>query len=314
VTPGAPRAGFTAFSVPDPGAPPIPAGIWYPTRGEATPRSLGPNLHTVAPDAAIEGDGLPLVVISHGIGGWFGGHCQTASLLARAGFVVVAFTHPGDNVQDASRALHVWDRPRHVGLALDHVLAHWPGAARVDIGRIGIFGFSAGGFTALVAIGGVPDMYRTIPHCAAHPGEWMCRAMRKRGFIPDNEGPIPEGAWRHDRRLRAAVVVAPALGFTFGQAGLAGVAAPVQLWGAADDEIIPHRWNAQAVHEALPTPPEYHVVAKARHFGFLPPCTPQLAAEAPELCRDAPGFDRAAFHAVFAADVARFFAARLPAT
>jgi predicted dienelactone hydrolase len=308
-------AGFVECVVPDPAGPSIPAGIWYPSRAPAAARPLGLNVHHVAAGGAIAGDGLPLVVVSHGIGGWFGGHCRTAAALARAGFVVVAFTHPGDNDQDASRALHVWDRPRHVGVVLDHVLAHWPGAARVDAGRMGIFGFSAGGFTALIAVGGVPDMYRIIPHCAAHRGEWMCRMMRKRGFDPQREGPIPDGAWRHDSRFRAAVIAAPALGFTFGPEGLAGVSVPVQLWRAADDEMLPHPWNAQAVHDALPAPPEYHVMAGARHFAFLPPCSPALAAAVPDICRDAPGFDRAAFHDRFEAEVARFLRARLgPAT
>lgn len=308
---GAPTAGFTEIAVPDPAGPPIAAGIWYPSRSAAVERPLGLNLHTVAEQGAMEGDGLPLVVVSHGIGGWFGGHCRTAAALARAGFVVVSFTHPGDNFQDSSRALHVWDRPRHVGVVLDHVLAHWPGAAQIDARRIGVFGFSAGGFTALVAVGAVPDMYRTVPHCAAHRGEWMCRMMRKRGFDPMREGPVPEGAWRHDRRFRCAVVAAPALGFTFGAEGLAGVSVPVQLWRAADDEILPHPWNAQAVHDGLTVPPEYHVVPGARHFAFLPPCTPALAAELPDICRDAPGFDRAAFHRTFEAQVARFFRTHL---
>lgn len=306
-------AGFSQLSVPDPQGPPIPAGIWYPSLADEVEQTLGLNLHSVAEAAPVVGDGLPLLVVSHGIGGWLGGHCLTAAAFARAGYVVVAFTHPGDNDHDARRSLHVWDRPRHVGVVLDHVLAHWPGAARVDAGRIGIFGFSAGGFTALVAVGAVPDMYRTLPHCAAHPGEWMCRVMRKRGFDPAREGPVPEGAWRHDRRFRAAVVVAPALGFTFGPEGLAGVTAPVQLWRAADDEFLPHPWNAQAVHDALPIPPEYHVVPGARHFAFMPPCTPALAAAVPDICRDPPGFDRRAFHRTFEADVLRFLGAHLAA-
>lgn len=308
---GARTAGFVEITVPNPPGPPIPAGLWYPSHSPATSRPLRLNLHIVAEDSEVAGSGLPLVVVSHGIGGWFGGHCLTAAALARAGFVVVAFTHPGDNDQDTSRSFHIWDRPRHVGVVLDHMLTRWPGAGRVDPGRIGVFGFSAGGFTALASVGGTPDMNRTVPHCAVHPGEWMCRTMRKRGFDPLREGPVPDGAWRHDARLRAAVVAAPALGFAFGREGLAGVRVPVQLWRAAADEILPHPWNAQAIHDALPTPPEYHVVAGARHYAFLPPCTPALAHAAPDLCRDAPGFDRAAFHRRFDAEVARFFATHL---
>jgi predicted dienelactone hydrolase len=36
-------------------------------------------------------------------GGLFGGHRDTAEMLADGGFVVAAISHPGDNALDASR-------------------------------------------------------------------------------------------------------------------------------------------------------------------------------------------------------------------
>jgi predicted dienelactone hydrolase len=55
------------------------------------------------------------------------------------------------------------------------------------------------------------------------------------------------------------------------------------------------------------------VVPNAGHFAFLAPCTPALAAAAPEICRDPAGFDRAAFHREFNPAVVAFFKAKLPA-
>jgi predicted dienelactone hydrolase len=47
------------------------------------------------------------------------------------------------------------------------------------------------------------------------------------------------------------------------------------------------------------------------HFDFLPPCTPEFAKrtakDEPELCSDTTGFDRAAFHKQFNADILTFF-------
>ncbi|HXQ04733.1 MAG TPA: hypothetical protein VN831_08260, partial [Bradyrhizobium sp.] len=37
----------------------------------------------------------------------------------------------------------------------------------------------------------------------------------------------------------------------------------------------------------------------AGHYAFLPPCSPQLAANLPRFCTDPPGFDRTAFHRNF---------------
>jgi len=51
-------------------------------------------------DCVIKGDKLPLVVISHGHGGWFGQHIDTNEALADAGFIVAAINHPGDTVND----------------------------------------------------------------------------------------------------------------------------------------------------------------------------------------------------------------------
>ena len=69
--------------------------------------------------------------------------------------------------------------------------------------------------------------------------------------------------------------------------------------------------SVQALGQLLPATTEVHVVAGAGHFAFLPPCTPQLAAAAPAVCADPVGFDRAAFHQRFTAEVQRFFVQKL---
>ncbi len=117
--------------------------------------------------------------------------------------------------------------------------------------------------------------------------------------------------WVHDPRLKAVVSAAPAEGFTFGKAGLKGVTIPVQLWRAEDDQILPQPYYAEAVRGDLPMAPEYHVVPHAGHFDFLAPCSAALAQQAPFICRSEPAFDRAAFHAMFNAEVVRFFETHL---
>jgi predicted dienelactone hydrolase len=66
---------------------------------------------------------------------------------------------------------------------IDYMLASWQHREALDPFRVVMFGFSAGGFTALVAIGGTPDMSTVAPHCAAHPDEWSCRMLRDRRWI-----------------------------------------------------------------------------------------------------------------------------------
>src|ERR1700689_3302369 len=88
--------GFQQVTIPDPQGKPIAAGIWYPTSAKPSPRPLGMLNQTVALDAELSGNRLPLILISHGTGGSLSSHYDTAIALADTGFVVVAVTHTGD--------------------------------------------------------------------------------------------------------------------------------------------------------------------------------------------------------------------------
>jgi predicted dienelactone hydrolase len=302
-------AGFERVTVTDPEGPPLEAAIWYPSEAPASAQPIGLYQQTVATGGAVAGRGLPLIVMSHGSGGSFEGHYDTALALAEAGFVVAAVTHTGDNYRDHSGFTHVENRPRHIKALVDFMLASWPHHDLIDPARIGMFGFSAGGFTALVAIGGVPDLSLGAAYCAQYPDEWACRKVREAGGGPRE---VPT-AFVHDPRIAAAVIAAPAIGYSFTPEALAAIKVPIQLWRGDSDEILPHPRHAQHVYEGLPAKPEYHVVPKAGHFAFLAPCTPMAERYAAEICHDPAGFDRAAFHREFNPAVVAFFKAKLPA-
>lgn len=280
--------------------------IWYPSAALTVATSMGLASQEVAVEGEIKGTSLPLVIVSHGTGGSAYSHLDTALALANAGFVVAAVTHPGDNYADLSRSVSVLDRSRHLTRAIDYMLASWKGHDRIDANRVGVFGYSAGGFTVLVSAGGKPDLTMVGPHCAGHPEDFACRLLaRQNGSLRKVDMTSADDL--KDNRIRAAVVAAPALGFAFGDEGLRDVRIPVQLWRAEDDTLLPHPWYAEAVRHALPLPPEYHVVAKAQHYDFMPSCSEGLAAVAPQICTSQQGFDRSAFHEQFNADVLAFF-------
>lgn len=299
-------AGFQTTRVDDSPDGPIQVAVWYPSLAAPSPNTMGPYRQDVAMGGKIEGTALPLVVISHGTGGSSLGHYDTALALADAGFVVAALTHPGDNHADQSKAVFILNRPRHISRVIDHMLSEWSGKERIDPARIGVYGFSAGGFTALVTIGGKPDLALVGPHCAAHPGDFACELLaRNKASIPRIES--TPSADLKDNRVRAAVIAAPALGFTFGKPGLREVSVPIQLWRAENDTVLPHPWYSEAVRNDLPVAPEYHVVSDAGHFDFLAPCSERLAAIAPNICTSSPGFNRSTFHARFNNAVVAFF-------
>ena len=262
---------------------------------------------TVAINAPVSGKALPMIVMSHGTGGSYLGHFDTAIALADAGFVVVAMNHSGDNYADQSRSVDVMDRPRQVSRVIDGMLSTWQERAVIDPQRVGMFGLSAGGFTTLAVIGGVPDFTKIGPMCQQYPGDFACQLLAK------SESPVVTTATVAvaDPRIKAAVVAAPALGFTFSPDGLKNVMVQVQLWRAENDVIVPHPRYAEAVRLALPEAPDYHVAASAGHYDFLAPCSDALASIAPAICMSSAGFDRAAFHVAFDSEVVKFFAKTL---
>jgi predicted dienelactone hydrolase len=189
----------------------------------------------------------------------------------------------------------------------------WPERKRLDPTRVGMFGFSLGGFTALVTIGGIPDLSRIRQLCSDKPEAPECRFIKERHGDQLNAAPVSDSTWIHDPRIKAAVVAAPALGITFAGGGLRHIKVPVQLWRAEEDQESPNSWNSNMVRDELPTPPEAHNVTKAGHFGFLAPCSEALAKAVPRICQDAADFDRSAFHREFNRLVVAFFSGKLAA-
>jgi predicted dienelactone hydrolase len=298
-------AGFQHVTAPDPDGTPLEVGIWYPSNATPAPVRMGLITQAVAMNAPVEGKNLPLIVISHGTGGSFLGHYDTAIALADAGYVVAAVTHPGDNYADQSRSILIMERPKHIRRMTDYLLSTWAERTHIDPSRVGMFGFSSGGFTTLVSIGGIPDLTKVGPFCQEHTTDFACRLVARH---PEVNAASPMNAdGLQDLRIKAAVVAAPALGFTFASGGLKNVTVPIQLWRAENDAVLPHPWYAEAVRAALPRSPEYHVVERAGHFDFMPACSAALTSVAPDICSSAPNFDRTAFHAKFNASIVAFF-------
>jgi predicted dienelactone hydrolase len=267
--------GFRRVSVPDSDDKPREVGIWYPSDAPASAQPLGPHRQTVAPDGGLVGNQLPLIVALHGVQGSFENHYHTALALAEAGFVVAAVAQ--------SQEIRLVERPRHVARVLDYMLAAWPYQDR-----------------------GVPDLSRITPYCAEY-ADRVCGMLKERNV----DTATPASAWVRDLRIKAAVVAAPTLGFTFGKDALAPIKVPIQLWRAGNDDITPHPRHAEAIYTALPTRPEYVVIPGAGHFAFLT-CSAEMAKRAPVICQDGPDFDRQAFHRAFNGAVVEFFKKQLP--
>lgn len=302
-------AGFRFITVPaEAGLPAFQAAVWSPCREQAGEVKLRAITLPATQNCAVSGEQLPLIVISHGYGGYFAGHHDIAEVLADGGFVVVALNHPvdagGGDMSRADTPAALTERPADITRVIDYMLTAWSDHAKLDRARIGFFGFSRGGYTGLVVAGGNPDLRKMIALCPENSPNPGCAGLRR------NEMPAPTFA--HDRRVTALVIADPAFGPLFDLDGLKDVKIPIQLWASAlsgEDRTggeVTLDYVAGIVRD-LPVKPDYHLVLKAGHYAFVPPCTPDLAQRRPDICTDRPGFDRSAFHAQFNAATLAFF-------
>lgn len=305
--------GFQYLSIPDDTGRPIEIGIWYPSKSATTPTKLGLIAQDVAVDGEIDGNGLPIVIFSHGNEGWYGDRSDSAALLAENGIVAVSLTYPGDNYKDNSDRLRrqLTSRPVVTSQVIDYVLNTWSGREHIDHSKVGFYGFSAGGYTGVVELGGVPDWTLFAPHCASHQAEMICRGSWTKYLSSPQAAELPASTWHHDPRIKAAVLVAPAYGFAFDPKSLQGINVPVELWGGSNDDHVPFESNVTYLKNYMPHVLALHEVANAKHYSFLRPCSEALKAKNLETCSDLPGFDRAAFQDTFNQNLLHFFQSQL---
>ncbi|MEN4922227.1 alpha/beta hydrolase [Achromobacter spanius] len=299
-------AGFQRLNLPmDQNGPGLQGAVWTPCAEPAGEIKVGRVDIAGVQGCKLPDGRYPLIVMSHGSGGSYLSHHDTAAALADAGFVVAAINHVGDNAQDRSRQgyLSIFStRPREIRRLIDYMTAAWPEKSGLDPDRIGFFGFSRGGYTGLVLAGAVPDFRAGLAICQAQPALPMCRDIAA--------GKVPQQPYPQDARIKAAVIADPLNAFP-GDA-LKAVSIPVQLWASerGGDGVDPA--SVQAVRAGLGAAPDFQAARGAGHFAFLAPCSPLQADASPQICGDAPGFDRPGFHRELNARVAEFFKTRLP--
>ena len=301
-------AGFKIFSVPsDTDSPALEAAMWSPCAAPAKDINLGITVIPGVRDCPIAGQNLPLIVVSHGFGGSYLGHHDTAEALADGGFIVVAINHPDDTYANQARFRDyraLISRPADIKRLIDFLLGPASDLASIDSNRIGFFGFSRGGYTGLVLGGGQPDFRAWFSPCTGSKAERCAHGS------PD--------VWSihnlvHDTRIKALVIADPFSRMFSTSDSLKMISIPVQLWGSQSggDGVFPE--DVATIARNLPGKSEFHLVPRAAHFAFLRPCPEELKNSKPNICVDDAGFDRVAFHKDFNQQVLTSFRQHLGA-
>ena len=286
-----------------------PVTMYYPCADPEQAVQRGRLTLSLAPQGRpVPGNGR-LVVISHGSGGSPWVHANLARSLVQAGFVVAMPEHHADNYKDDSNpGPDSWTlRPVEVSRAIDAVGRDPRFAPLLQLDKVGVYGMSAGGHTALSMASGRWSPGGFKRHCEAHLEEDFQSCV---GLITRLTGGWADGIrkwaaltvirWRFDDdtpRVHAdprvaAVVAGVPSSADFDMASLAASPVPLGLVTAQQDRWLAPRFHSDRVLEACKSCELIAALPTGGHGALLSPLPPGLTGLLGDMLNDPPGFDR----------------------
>ena len=189
-------------------------------------------------------------------------------------------------------------------------------AAHVDTNRIGVSGFSLGGFTSLLEVGARSDFAQLRAFCTGPDRDAICNQQLEYPHPMQTEQTAAEPAMApliarehddlHDPRVKAAFLIAPAAiqGLDFDS--LRRIKAPVAIALGDADPIAPPKTNGEFAAKLVPGA-TIDLLPNVGHYDFLSECGAAGHTYAKPYCTDAPGVSRAETHERVGHDAIKFF-------
>ena len=292
---------------------PVKAELWYPTaetdsmlqRTTELPFLLPPTIR----NAKLIDKSFPLIVISHGTGGNRFSLAWLATELAKNGYIVVAPDHWGNTFDNKIPEYFVryWARPQDISFLLTAVLADETINSSIDKTRIGMVGFSLGGYTTL-AIAGIEGNCELVKEQAKTKEGKKEITVQELGDLSKlideidcNEVP----ATFKDDRFKVFVAMAPALGLGLPNESQ-NVNNHVLIIGANNDQVAPIETNALKYHQLIPNSKILLLNGKTGHYVFLNEGNDELQKQAKKYYGDDKSVNRNLIHDQVATEVLLF--------
>jgi predicted dienelactone hydrolase len=305
-----------------------PVTVLFPSSAPPTAERRGAFVVDVAADAAPQRGNGRLVVMSHGSPGSPWPYFDLARALVDLGFVVAMPEHHADNVNDDSDpGPPSWKRrPLEISRAIDRVANDVRFQPLLKVDRVGMYGLSAGGHTALTLAGGRWSPARLRAHCNAHITEdfHACAGptLTLDGGLLDRLKVLlvravinvklrdTEEHGHTDPRI-AAIALGVPFAADFDLASLSEPAMPVAIITARLDRWLAPAFHSEAVLAACRSCERLADLQTGGHGALLSPLPPARGGLIDRLIGDPPGFDRATIVPEVKLRIAAFFAKHL---
>lgn len=295
---------------------PVKIEIWYPTyeidstfeRITDLPFILNPTIR----DATFIQKDFPLVLLSHGTGGNRFSLAWLAIALAKNGYIIAAPDHWGNTFDNKIPEYFVryWERPLDISFLITKILADKSISQYVNMDKIGIVGFSFGGYTSLALAG----------------ANLECSLLKMNAKTPNGkkEFNIPElgdltklieqiscdnvQKTFKDKRIKAFVALSPALGLGFNSTEQTKtIDSPVLIFGAENDNIAPIKTNAEFYCKLIHSSNFVLLEGKVGHYVFLNEASENLKKEAKKYYIDDKTVNRDTIHKKVEKEINLFF-------
>jgi predicted dienelactone hydrolase len=202
-----------------------------------------------------------------------------------------------------------------VSFLLTKILLNTSLSNYIDSERIGMAGFSLGGYTSLALAGVELDCTLLKNRARTNQGKEEFTIPEMGDLRKQIEKLSCDSASRYclqDSRIGAFVAMAPALGLGIGSVEQAkNVIAPILIIGAEKDPIAPVITNARAYNYYIPSSKYNELQGEIGHYVFLNEGNAGLKKEAKKYYLDDASVNRALVHSKLCDMIADFFESNL---
>jgi len=295
---------------------PLRTAIWYPASPGAEFRHHRVSIfktgkYSVGAKLSTQMEKFPLVIVSHGTGGSWVSTAWICNRLARQGFIVAALNHHGNTAAEPSLMLEGfmlwWERASDISAILDVLEVDAVFGPRIAREKIGVVGYSLGGYTALASVGVQLEIERWSSFSHENPKDPISSlppesrySIRDVWKAMENNSKIQE-SWKNansnfrEKRVRCAFAIAPVASPLFMRESLAAVDVPVGLLvGSHDTQSLPEQVRSNISDMILNS--KLHILQEVGHYTFISEGTFLGRQIAPALLKDRRRINRHEIH------------------